>query len=83
MIQIYDNTDIRYTETFTSIMSCVVNSDQDQKIVYSMGNRKVMKLQGPLLTNHSYEHSLSFSPKLKCTFECNTTSDWLHLMVHN
>ena len=34
----------------------------------------------PVFTNHSQEHSLSFSPKF-CKFECNTTSDWLNHMV--
>ena len=30
-----------------------------------------------ILTNHSQDQSLSFCPKF-CTFESNTTSDWLN-----
>ena len=33
-----------------------------------------------VFTNHSQEHSLSFSPKFG-KFECNTTSDWLNHTV--
>ena len=33
-----------------------------------------------VLTNHSQEHSLSYSARVS-KFECNTTSDWLNQMV--
>ena len=37
-------------------------------------------VQGSYFTNHSQEHSLSFSPRF-CQFECNTTYDWQNFMV--
>ena len=38
----------------------------------------------PVFTNHSLEHSLSYSPDFclfLALFECNTTSDWLNHTV--
>ena len=40
----------------------------------------VHSVTGPVFTNHSQEHSSSFSPRF-CNFECNTTTDWLNRMV--
>ena len=59
--------------------------------IHNMGVYQVSKISadlecsescypGCVFTNHSQEHSLSFSQRI-CQFECNTTSDWLNRMV--
>ena len=40
---------------------------------WSCARKKVICRSGSVFTNHSEEHSFSFSPRF-CKFECNTTS---------
>ena len=61
---------LRDTDTF----------DKGFMIVNNKGGKSCRARSGSLFTNHSREHSLSFSPAF-CKFECNTTSDWLNRMV--
>ena len=48
--------------------------------LFAIGKFFAYPKTGSVFTNHSQEHSLSFSPRFS-KFECNTTSDWLNCMV--
>ena len=55
-------------------MSCSGKREFDLWMKHEVG------ISWPVFTNHSQEHSSSFSPRF-CKFECNTNSDWLNRMI--